>query len=277
MFSLPQGGLIGRIARFARLISGFRIPLYAANAGYFLILAVFPGLVLISGLLQHTDLDVHDLIGFLEGMLPRALLPDAEMLILETYRWADSTLVGLSAVTALWSASRGIYSLLTGLNAVYGVSENRGWLYTRIISVIYTFLFLLVLVLTLLLHVFGTGLVELLSRSTLPFFRFLTSFIDLRFFLLVFLQTTLFTAMFMVFPNQRNSFSSSLPGALLSAIGWLIFSHLFSLYVEHFASYDNLYGSVYALALSMLWLYCCISILFYGGVLNRLLQKSLLP
>ena len=105
----------------------------------------------------------------------------------------------------------------------------------------------------------------------MPFFRFLTSVIDLRFFLLVALQTALFTAMFMVLPNRRNSLSSSLPGALLSSIGWLIFSHLFSLYVEHFANYDNLYGSVYALALSMLWLYFCISILFYGGVLNRIL------
>ena len=274
MFSFPKGGLIGRGVRLFRKISGYRIPLYAANAGYFLILAVFPGLVLLSALLRYTQLDVHDLFAFLEGVVPRALLPEAELLILQIYRWADDALVGLSAVTALWSASRGIYSLLTGLNAVYAVSESRGWLYTRLISVIYTFLFLLVLLLTLVLHVFGTGVVELLDRSEAPFFRFLTGVLDLRFFLLVLLQTALFTAIFMVFPNQRNSFSASLPGALLSAIGWLVFSQLFSLYVERFTAYDNLYGSVYALALSMLWLYCCISILFYGGVLNRLLSPT---
>jgi membrane protein len=138
----------------------------------------------------------------------------------------------------------------------------------------YTFLFLLVLVLTLVLHVFGTGLLQFLSEASLPFFRFLSGIVDLRFFLLVFLQTALFTAMFMALPNQKNSLSNSLPGAFLASIGWLIFSHLFSVYVEHFPAYGNIYGSVYAVALSMLWLYCCISIVFYGGVLNRILLED---
>lgn len=275
MFSFPKGGLFGRIASLIKLLSGFRIPVHAANAGYFIILSVFPALVLTVSLLRYTTLDIHDLLGLLEGLLPQALLPDAELLILDTYRTASKAVVGLSALTALWSASRGIYGLLTGLNAVYGVSENRGWLYTRLISVVYTFAFLLVLLLTLVLHVFGTEVVELLKASRLPFFRFLTGFIDLRFFLLLFLQTAVFTAMFMVFPNKRNRFASSLPGALLASIGWLIFSQLFSVYVEHFSNYGKLYGSVYALALSMLWLYFCLSIVFYGGVLNRLLSRPL--
>lgn len=274
MFSFPKGGLLGRAAALIKQLSGFRIPIHAANAGYFIILAVFPTLVLMVSLLRYTTLDIHDLLGFLEGLLPQALLPDVELLILDTYRAASKTVVGLSALTALWSASRGIYGLLRGLNAVYGVSENRGWLYTRLISVVYTFFFLLVLLLTLVLHVFGTEVVELLDRSELPFFRFLTGILDLRFFLLLFLQTAVFTAMFMVFPNKRNSFASSIPGGLLASIGWLIFSQLFSVYVEHFSNYGKLYGSVYALALSMLWLYFCLSIVFYGGVLNCLLSRS---
>jgi membrane protein len=43
--------------------------------------------------------------------------------------------------------------------------------------------------------------------------------------------------------------------------------------VEHFAHLSNVYGSVYAVALSMLWLYFCMAIVFYGGVLNRLLME----
>jgi membrane protein len=271
MFSFPKGGLFGRMSALARQLSHYRISIHAANAGYFIILAVFPALVLVVSLLRYTSLDVHDLLGFLEGLIPPALLPEAELLILDTFRTASKATVGLSAFTALWAASRGIYSLLTGLNAVYGLSESRGWLYTRLISVVYTFLFLLVLLLTLVLHVFGTAMVELLSQSQLPFWRFLTGIIDLRFFLLLFLQTALFTAMFMVLPNHRYGFSASIPGALLSSIGWLVFSQLFSLYVEQLSNYGNLYGSVYALAVSMLWLYFCLSILFYGGVLNRYL------
>ena len=234
---------------------------------------MFPALVLLLSLLRYTSLDVHSLLGLLEGVVPQALLPDAELLIMNIYESASSTLVGISAATALWSASRGIYGLLTGLNAIYRVPENRGYFQTRLISMVYTFLFLVVLLLTLVLHVFGTDLLELLARSPSPVVRFLTGVVDLRFFLLVFLQTALFAAMFMVLPNRKNSLGDSLPGAFLASIGWLIFSHLFSLYVERVPGYAAVYGSVYAVALSMLWLYCCISIVFYGGVLNRLLME----
>ena len=101
---------------------------------------------------------------------------------------------------------------------------------------------------------------------------FLMDLVDLRFFLLLILQSLIFTLMFMVLPNQRNRFVASLPGGILSSIGWLVFSDLFSIYVENFNSYSNIYGSVYAVALGMLWLYCCLSILFYGGALNHFLN-----
>lgn len=274
MKELPEGGLLGKVWRCWHHIRTLHIPLHAANTSFFLILSVFPALVLILGILSYTTLDVHNLLGLLEGFLPGALLPEAEFLIINAYENTSKAVVGISAVTALWSASRGIYGLLTGLNAIYRVPENRGYLRLRLISVFYTFGFLLVLLLTLVLHVFGTGLVKFLSESSLPFLRFLTGILDLRFFLLVFLQTVLFTAMFTVLPNRENSLGDSLPGAFFASIGWLIFSHLFSLYVEHFPAYGRIYGSVYAVALMMLWLYFCISIVFYGGVLNRLLMDE---
>ena len=97
--------------------------------------------------------------------------------------------------------------------------------------------------------------------------------VDVRFFLLLGIQTLLFTAMFVVLPNKRNKPMDSLPGALLASFGWLVFSDLYSIYVEHFAGLSNIYGSVYAVALSMLWLYCCVSIIFYGGAFNHWLTE----
>lgn len=270
----PVEFLLKRLRRFLLYLKELHISIHAANTGYFLILSVFPALVLLLSILRYTALDIHSLLGFLEGFVPAALLPDAELLIIKTYENTNKTVVGVSAVTALWSAGRGIYGLLTGLNVIYRVPENRGYLQTRLLSMFYTILFLLVLLLTLVLHVFGTELLAFLSRSEAPFLRFLTGVVDLRFFLLVFLQTSLFSAIFTVLPNRENRLRDSLPGAFFASIGWLIFSHLFSLYVEYFPRYSNIYGSVYAVALSMLWLYCCISIVFYGGVLNVLLLES---
>lgn len=267
MKDLPQGGLLARLVREGRKISRLRIGLHAANTSYFLILSVFPTLVLLLGLLRYTRFGEAELVALLSGMLPPALLPEAEVLI-HRLQSANSAMVGLSALGALWAASRGIFGLLTGLNAIYGVSENRGYFYTRAISLFYTFAFLFVLLLTLGLHVFGTGLLEYLRQNTGGFIQFALQVIDLRFFLLLGLQTALFAAMFMALPNRPGKLSDSLPGAFLASSGWLIFSHLYSIYVENFSNFDNIYGSVYAMAVSMLWLYFCICILFYGGVLN---------
>ena len=269
MREFPRGGLIGKTVHLWRRISRLRVPLYAANASFFMVLAVFPGLLLLLGLLRYTPLEVERLGEMLAGFLPEALAEGAEELILLTYDNTSGITLGLSVVTTLWSAGRGIYGMMAGLNAVYELEETRGYLQIRFLSVVYTFAFLLVLILTLGLHVFGTKLVSLLQSMV----WWLPEIVDLRFFLLLFLQTVIFTVLYLVLPNGKNRFSDSLPGALLASSGWLVFSDLYSIYVEHFAHLSNVYGSVYAVALSLLWLYFCMGILFYGGALNKLLQE----
>lgn len=263
-----------KLRRYIKRLLELNIPLYASHACFFIVLSVFPSLVLLMGLLRYTGIGAENLTELLHGVLPTALMPAAQRLIMNTYHSTNSAVLSISALTALWSASRGIHGLRAGLNALYEVTENRGYFYTRILSVAYTLAFLLVLLLTLVLHVFGTQLLEWLPLGESPLFAFLESIVDLRFFLLLGVQTLLFTAMFSVLPNRKNRFWDVFPGAVLSSIGWLVFSYLYSIYVENFANLSVVYGSVYAVALSMLWLYCCVSIVFYGGALNRFLQKD---
>ena len=42
--------------RFIRRIALFRVPLYAANASFYLVLSVFPAILLVLALLPHTGL-----------------------------------------------------------------------------------------------------------------------------------------------------------------------------------------------------------------------------
>ena len=260
MKQLPRGGLIGKTIGAARVIAELNIPFRAAYGAYFLILSAFPALLLVLNSLRYTALTVADLTAVLENVLPEALMDSVQELISSTYRSASSAVAGVSVLTLLWSSSKGVYGLLKGLNAVYGVEEDRGYVYTRGISVVYALLFLVVLVLTLVLHVFGNTLTNLLHGIENPVVMFLV------------VQVLLFTAIYMVLPNRRNGFWESLPGAVFSSVGWAVFSWAYSVYVTHFSKISNIYGSVYSVAVSMLWLYCCVSILFYGAALNKLLS-----
>ena len=273
MKDFPKGGLIGKTVQTVKALAAFKISVYASHACYFIVLSLFPTLVLLLCLLRYTGLSVSTLTDILQGIIPQAFLADAKRLIVNTYYSTSGTIVSVSALAALWSASRGVYGLLTGLNAIYDVSEDRGYFYTRTVSVAYTFALLLVLLLTLLLSVFGNSFLAFLALADTPFLLFLSEMIDMRFLLLLTVQTVLFTAIFMVLPNRRNGWKESLPGAVLASLGWLVFSGLYSVYVTRFASLSDIYGNVYGIALSMLWLYCCISIVFYGGALNSYLTR----
>lgn len=273
MKEYPKGGLIGRSVHLYRHVQSLDIPLHAANAGFFIILSLFPALVLILSLLRYTGLQVSSLVEVLSTILPAALMPTVEELVLLTYEKSSGALVGISALTAVWSASKGVYGLMTGLNRVCGVSEDRSWLHTRFISVLYTFLFLAVLLLTLVIHVFGGTILALLPISRVRLIRILSGIVDFRFLLLLTVQTAVFMLIFAFLPNGRNKLRDTIPGALTASLGWLVISWAFSLYVEHFASLTNIFGSVYTLALAMLWLYFCLCLIFYSAALNQYLEE----
>lgn len=273
MKDFPEDGFLNKSIQLIKFAARQQVSGHAAHASYFIVLAVFPSLILLLSVLRYSGMDVGSLLEVLEGIFPAALMPSVRKLVLSAYYSTSGAVISVSAVTALWSAGRGVYGLLRGLNAIYDVRENRGYFYTRTVSVLYTIAFLVVLQMTLLFHVFGATVVSVALEQD-GFWLFLAELVNLRFFFLFFMQTGLFTAIFMALPNRKNGFMDSLPGALLSSIGWLVFSDLYSIYVERYAVYTNVFGSVYAVALSMLWLYCCVSIVFYGGVLNRWLTMN---
>jgi membrane protein len=250
-------------------LSPMRIRIHSAYSAFFLILSVFPTTMILVGVLGYTSLEVEDVISLVKQVVPDPLLPLVRRLLSGAYDATSAPLLSLSAITAIWSASRGIWGLKEGLNAVYGVKERRSYLVSRGIGMLYTVLFLAVLVLSLVLNVFGTTILDYLHMTTNPVLLFLMDVIDFRFFLMLLLQTAVFTAMYAALPDRRMGLGESLPGAIVASLGWLIFSDLFSLYVEYYPRYANIFGSLYAAALTMLWLYFCIMILFYGGVINR--------
>ena len=224
--------------------------------------------MLVLSLLRYTGLGVEHLTELVGGIVPAALMPKVEKLIVDTYRTSSGTLASVSAVIALWTASRGVLGILMGLNTVYEVEEDRNVFYTRTVSILYTFAFVIVLILTLVLNVFGNTIIENISAEHGALWL-LDRAVELRFSVMLLLQTLLFTAMYMVFPNRHNRFLESLPGAILTSLGWMVVSKLVSMYVEYFPNYANIYGSLSAVAIGMLWLYTCINIVFYGGVLNH--------
>ena len=252
-------------------VHAMQIPVYAGNASFFLLLSLFPILSLFLSLLPYTPLTVQTLLVFCEELVPAWMQAPLAYLIRTIYASSSAAIVSLSAVLTLWSASKGMLSLLYGLNAVAEVRETRSYVRRRLLCMLYTVGMLLALFLTLGLYAGGQALLAaLIARGFSPAGVLEPVLRHLHLYSLV-LLTALFSTVFLALPNRRQRFFHVLPGAAAAAGAWVLFSEGYSFYVNHIAKASALYGSLSVLLLMLLWLYACISILFYGALFNCML------
>lgn len=261
------------VEKIAAELPTLRIPICAGNASFFLILSLFPLAILLLTILQYIPATQDDLLALIDLLVPQTLWPFFEYLTNDLYAGRSFAVLSFSIVATLWSASSGLHSILYGLNNVAGAEETRPWLSRRLLCMLYTFLTLVALIVTLMLNVFGKRILAFLEQRSLALYAPLSRLLQHTHLYSLAVLTLFFAAMYLILPNRRERFVRVLPGALCAAAAWLVFSWGFSVYVNHSQKYSSLYGSLSTILLTMLWLYICLSIIFYGAYLNELLSR----
>lgn len=270
--------------RFCQKLREVSISAYSGLAAYMLILSFFPFIMFLLALLQHTPLSQELFISVVESFLPASFHSFMSSIINGIFQMNSATLLPVTVITALWLGSKSFLALIHGLNAVYEIEESRNYFVLRLLAVFYTILFAVLLLATLALLVFGNLLFYELTQQ-FPFIEeILLPIISLRSLLSFLIMLLFFTALYRNIPNHRlrssqkkdgskSSFSDHFPGALLATTGWMGFSFLYSYYVDHFSNYASFYGTMTVIALLMVWLYACMYMLFFGGLLNYILKE----
>ena len=260
------------IQAFTTKLRDDSISAFAAQAAFFIILAIFPFLMFLLTLINYLPFSVDELGIFNNDILPKSISIILQNILNELMQKSSGTLLSVSVIAALWSSSSGTVALLKGLNAVYRHKETRNYFLLRGISAFYTLVFAILLILMLILLVFGNQLYEFIMIQ-LPIFRNLAMIIlNLRSLFTMAILTLFFLLVYMVLPNRKSHIFRELPGAIITAGGWLLFSYLFSYYIDNMGNYSYTYGSLAALAICMLWLYFCMYILFIGAEINMILS-----
>ena len=262
------------LCRFVRQIRRLEVPIYAAYAAYFWILAVFPAMMLVISILQYTPISPNDLRMLLEKVVPVSLQALTDYMIDELFAVDSPAVLSISAAAALWTTSKGVLSLTRGLNRIYTARETRNPIRLRLRCLLFALAGVAVTVLLLGLHLLSRDLIFLLLADGSPLGALLLKLSRLKYLLTVLVLTLLFSAMYAVFPNRQLRWGSALPGAFAAAVVWVIFSQLFTVYVENFANYSLYYGSLSVIAMAMFWLYTSIFLFYLGGILNRQLERK---
>lgn len=252
-----------------------RLGLIAAGVAFYAILAVFPGIaatIALWGIIGDPALALAQMEEF------QALIPA------DVYRLLAGQLVKLSTTDgltlgwasllsfgfALWSARAGVAALMQGLNAIYD-APNRSGLSHYIRALLLTLSLIGVLLVAM-----GCIVVLPVVLAYLPLGPWANLGVELvRWFVGIAVLVAGFAIIYRLGPNLQGARPRLIsPGALFAVVGWLAASTGFSVYLQNFGNYNEVYGSLGAVIVMLMWLFISAYLVLLGGALNAELARA---
>ena len=250
------------------------ITAFSAQAAFFTILSFFPFLIVVLSLMRFFPITPEDMIELVKTYLPEQYSGAVIPIINSLNGKLTTTYMSLTILTLLWSASKGILSMMTGLNTIHEIEEKRNYFVLRFISSIYIALMAVAVLFGMVLLLFGNSLLQQLYRFQPVLENQHLVFAMIRFIVAFLVFMIVFIIMFRFLPSDNFKTREILRGALLTSIGWLVLSLLLSMYFDNFTIYNIMYGGLTSILLTLLWLYFCMMILFIGAEINQYFLES---
>lgn len=244
------------------------ISAFSAQAAFFLIMSIVPFFSLLLTLVKYLPISTNMLISTVQSFLPAVIKPMASLIIDELISKTNSAVLSVSVLVAIWSSSKGVMAIINGLKSVYHDEDNKNYILMRLISSFYTIVFVLAIIVTLLLIVFGNTIYSAMEKNIPAAAEFVGIFVREKFILSFCVLTLFFLFIYQLVKRKSTEFHYLIPGAIFSSLSWIIFSYGFSVYIDKFSDFSYTYGSLATIILLMLWVYICMYLLFIGAELN---------
>ena len=247
---------------------------YAAQSAYFFMLCMIPIILLLITMVQYTPVTKADVMTAVIQVFPTSVDSMITSIVNQVYN-QSSGIIPITVVVALWSAGKGVLAMTSGLNCVYKCNETRNYIFLRIRATIYTVMFILVIIFLLVLSVFGNTL-NIFIAAHVPILKNLADrLIAMRTIITPIVLMSFCLLIYKFLPNRKDKLRKQLPGAVFAAIGWMIVSWIFSVYVDIFKGFSDMYGSLTTIVLIMLWMYFCMYCILLGGELNMMMYDKM--
>lgn len=255
-------------------IAADHVGAYAAQSAYFFMLCLIPIILLLITMVQYTPVTKADVMTAVIQVFPASVENLITSIVNQVYNQSMG-IIPVTIIVAMWSAGKGVLAMASGLNCIYSCRETRNYIVLRIRSTVYTLLFIVVIILLLVLSVFGNTLNLFIARH-IPFLKRIADWLIETRAVITPTVLVIFSLMLYKFlPNRRGRFRDQLPGAMFAAVGWMVISWVFSIYLDVFKGFSSMYGSLTTIVLIMLWMYFCMYCILLGGEMNVLMEGKI--
>lgn len=261
------------IAQLAQRYFDHDVGRDSAALTYYLLFALFPLLIFVSALLGLLHLDVASTIAWLGQVVPAQVVGTLENYLTYVTDHPSRQLLAFSAVFSIWFPMRATSALLHSMRKAFGRDKPRSMLANQLRNFLFSIGLMVTITLVTLLTVVGGRALEWISRLVVLPDTFIEAWGYRRFLILGFLMAFAVGSLYMLAQGERRPVREVLPGVLSSLAAWMGLSIFFSYYVEHRAHYSELYGSIAAIVVMLLWLYISGTVLIMGAELSAVLTE----
>ena len=247
------------------------IDISTIAVAYYLILTVFPLIVIAANVFPYLNIDTTDLLKFMNEHLPKQFYAPAANVVQDIFSTPSGQLLGVASLTGFWTMIKSLSSLQKAINKVYGASEHRDVFISHIIGgfmslvmFLLTFALMLSTIIQSVLRVvnqtypIGSKMTQLILNSIQPL-SIAVVFLGMM-------------VLYFVLPNVKiRKIRYVMPGTIFTTlvIGYL--SNLFGTYVIRLVDI-KLFGSI-MIFVFMLWFIFLARILILGAVFNATYQE----
>ena len=273
---VPKKGWKDILLRVKDEIGKDHVGLIAAGVAFYGLLALFPAvtaMMALAGLiLEPTQVTAQ--LETVTELMPQ----EAAQIVLDqavAVTGSENTGLGLAFILglgiAIYSASKGMASLMEGLNIAYEEDESRGFIKRTAVTLVLTLFLVVGLILGL---IAALAVPALLDYVTLP--DWMENLLALSRWVILALMTVMGLSVLYRFGPARADaeWKWLTPGALLACVIWMIASVGFSIYVSNFGSYNESFGSMAGVIILLMWLWISAYIVILGAELNSEIEAQ---
>ncbi len=255
------------------------LPSSAAAVSYFVMLALFPIMLLLIDLGNRFPRFSHIKNYALETvvlMIPKGAqetLVDYLIGVAHTSKGEIITCV----IIILWAASWAFTIIEQAINRIWRTC-CRSFLHGRLVSLLMVVaiggLLILSAIATAALafihseaHRFANGFSPVSVLMSSAIWRVVFGIVGLM------LTISLFALVYKVMPNTRVTVREALPGAIIAGIFWELAKYLFAWFLAE-VPYEGLYGSLAAVVAALTWIYISNLLMLFGAQMTALLHRE---
>jgi membrane protein len=249
----------------------------ASSVAFSFFLALFPGIIFLFTLIPYIPVTNFQtqLLLLIKDILPKDAYLATRDTIVDIVSRPRRGLLSIGFLLAIFFSTNGITALIDGFNRSYHVKETRKGFGLRVVALSLTAILSLLIVIAILLIIFSETAAKFLVdnhiiKNKMQVFLLYSG----KWLIIIMLFLSAISAIYYFGPALKKKWRFISPGSLLASFLCILTSVGFGIFVNNFASYNKVYGSIGTLIVIMLWIYYNSLILIIGFELNASIDNA---